>query len=149
MDARSSGAFPASTFVRTQAGTPARAAGASWVWSASTRAARIRRWAAAIHSCACTRPAQKQRACQEVFSSVRPVGAGELAGLCWAPDDDFLLVGGRIAPGLRYTDAARTAYLAALDLAARLTSKTGASCPATGLSGLDFPGVLREIYILV
>jgi chorismate lyase / 3-hydroxybenzoate synthase len=57
---------------------------------------------------------------KEIWSSNRPVCSGDRAGLCWGYDGDFLFVAGRIAPGARYTDATRTAYLTAFDLAGDL-----------------------------
>jgi chorismate lyase / 3-hydroxybenzoate synthase len=60
----------------------------------------------------------EQLAFDEVWGSERPVRCGDRAGLHWGYDGDFLFAAGRIAPCARYTDATRTAYLAAFDLAA-------------------------------
>jgi chorismate lyase / 3-hydroxybenzoate synthase len=56
---------------------------------------------------------------REVWTTERPVRSGVWKGLCWGYDGEVLFVAGRIAPGARYTNATRTAYLAALDLAGR------------------------------
>jgi chorismate lyase / 3-hydroxybenzoate synthase len=57
---------------------------------------------------------------REVWSTGRPVRSGVRKGLCWGYDGEVLFVAGRIPPADRYTDATRTAYLAALELAGDL-----------------------------
>lgn len=57
---------------------------------------------------------------QEVWSTDRPVTVGTHAGLHYGHDGEFLFCAGRIAPGSRYAQATRTAYLESFALTREL-----------------------------
>src|ERR1700722_15914615 len=123
MDAACSGTFPASTFV--------------WKATASTDILWPHILGVVSHDTSVEDPMLRgghpylrvhtahaeEMAFEEVWSSERPVRSGDWANLCWGYDGDFLFVAGRIAPGTRYADATRMAYLAAFDLAGDLNCR--------------------------
>ena len=117
MDATRSGMFPASTFVpkgAVSAAVPGRHILGVVSHDTSAGDPTLR----GGHPCLRVHTARaEEMAFEEVWSSERPIGCGDRAGLCWGYDGDFLFVAGRITPGARYADATRTAYLAAFDLA--------------------------------